>query len=162
MNTHVKDIYIDQSIPLEKQIAFLRQSFLNFQFDVFEVLKERFGQEGIEIFKAIFKKGYKKSIDKYKDKSFEEIKKVAGIPERFLGFQTEHDHIKSDEVQYSITLCPFLEESKRRRLDMEFCNTIEDVEMEEVSKNLGELIEPTRMCQGDDKCTIQIRNTLGK
>ena len=89
MNTHANDIYIDQSIPLEKQIAFLRQSFLNFQFDVFEVLKERSGQEGIEIFEAIFRKGYKKSIDKYKDKSFEEIKKVAGIPERFLGFQTE-------------------------------------------------------------------------
>ena len=114
MNTKMKDVYIDQSIPLERQIVSLRQSSMDFQFNAFEVLEEKLGNEGIEIFKAILRRGFRKAIDKYKDKNFDDIKKIAGIPERVLGFQTELDYIKDDEVQYSITLCPFLEESKHR------------------------------------------------
>ena len=162
MNMDAKSIYIDRDIPLERQIVSLRQSSVDFQFNAFEVLEEKFGNEGIEIFKAILRRGFRKAIDKYKDKSFEDIKKVAGIPERVLGFQTELDYVKDDEVQYSITLCPFLEESKLRGMDMNFCNIFEEVETEEVSQYLGEISEPSRMCQGDSKCTIRIKNTLGR
>ena len=162
MDTNMKDIYIDQNIPLERQIASLRQSSIDFQFNAFEVLEEKLGNEGIEIFKDILRRGFRKAIDKYKDRSFEDIKKVAGIAERFLGFQTELDHVTDDEVQYSITLCPLLEESKLRGMDMNFCNIFEEVETEEVSQYLGEITEPSRMCQGDSKCTIRIKNTLGK
>ena len=156
-----KNIYIDPTIPLEQQIAFLRQSSLNFQFDVFEILREKFGNDGIEIFKTILRKGIRKGIDKYKGKNFEEIKKIAGLPDRIFGFQTEIDYTKPDEFQYSIIYCPYLEECKRRGLGMDFCNIVEEVEIEELSKSLGEMTEPTRMCHGDSKCTIKMRNTIG-
>ena len=162
MNTTKEKIYVDTNIPMEQQIAFLRQSGITFQFNTFEVLKEKLGSEGIEIFKTILRKGYGQIIEKAKEKSFEDIAKVAGITERIFGFQTEQDYTRPDELQYSITYCPYLEECKRRGIGVDFCNIIEEVETEEVSKNLGEVTEPTRMCWGDSKCTIKMKNTFGR
>ncbi|MBM4128913.1 MAG: hypothetical protein FJ243_02205 [Nitrospira sp.] len=162
MNEDKQKIDVDSEIPVEQQIAFLRQSFINFQCNVFEFLKEKFGNEGIEMFKAIIRKGTRKGIENLKDKSFEGVKKVATIPDRILGLKIQQDYSTPDEFQYSITFCPYLEESKRRGLDMEFCNVTEEVQIEEVSKSLGEMSEPTRMCHGDSKCTIRLRNTLGR
>jgi len=162
VNTTEKKIYVDSNIPLEHQIVFLRKSLINFQYSVFEILKEKFGSAGIEIFKTIMRQRARQGIDKIKDKSFEEIKNLAGLPDRILGFQITQDYIRNDEFQYSITFCPYFAESKRRGMSPEFCNILEEVEIEEVSRNLGELAEPTRMCQGDSKCTVRIRNTLGK
>ena len=157
-----KNIYIDPDIPMEQQIAFLRQSALTFQFNTFQILKEKLGDEGIEIFKAILREGTKQGIDKIKDKIFEDIKKVAGVGDKILGLHLKQDYVKDDELQYSITYCPYLEESKRRGMDMDFCNIIEDIQIEELGKNLAELTEPSRMCRGDSKCTIKMKNTLGK
>lgn len=162
VNTKKKKIYIDSNIPLEHQIAFLRQSLINFQYNVFEVLKEKFGGEGMEVFKTIMRQRTRQGIDKTKGKSFEEIMNLAGLPDKMLGFQIKQDYTRKDEFQYSITFCPYFAESKKRGMDIEFCNILEEVEIEEVSSNLGKLTEPTRMCHGDDKCTIRIRNTLGK
>ena len=161
MNTSKKDIHIDPDIPVEQQIAFLRRSAITFQFNTFEILRENLGSEGIEIFKTILRKGTREGIDKIKEKNFEEIKKVAGIPDRILGLRLKQDYTKPDEFQYSITYCPYLEESKRRGMDMDFCNIIEDIQIEEINKNLAEVTEPHRMCWGDSKCTIRMRNTLG-
>ena len=161
MNTSKKDIYIDPDIPVEQQIVFLRRSAITFQFNTFEVLKEKLGSEGIEIFKTILRKGTRVGINKIKEKNFEEIKKVAGIPDRILGLRVKQDYTKPDEFQYSITYCPYLEESKRRGMDMDFCSIIEDIQIEEINKNLAEVTEPHRMCWGDSKCTIRMRNTLG-
>ena len=155
-----KKTYIDSGIPMEQQITFLRQSAVAFQINTFEVLKEKLGNEGIEIFRTILRKGTSEGIDKIKEKSFEEIAKVAGVPDRILGLQVKQDYTGPDEFQYSITYCPYLEESRRRGMEEYFCNILEDVQIEEVSKNLGEMIEPTRMCWGDNKCTIRMKNTL--
>ena len=162
MKATKEKIYVDSNTPMEQQIAFLRQSSITFQFNTFEVLKEKLGSEGIEIFKTILRKGYGQIIEKAKEKSFEDIVKVVGITERFFGFQTEQDYLKPDELQYSITYCPYLEECKRRDIGVDFCNIIEEVETEEVSKSLGEITEPTRMCWGDSKCTIKLKNTFGR
>jgi len=40
-------------------------------------------------------------------KSFEEIKKLAGIPDRILGLYIKEDYSKPDELQYSITYSLF-------------------------------------------------------
>jgi len=157
-----KNIYIDPDIPMEQQIAFLRQSALTFQFNTFQILKEKLGDEGVEIFKAILREGTRQGIDKIKDKSFEDIKKVAGVADRILGLHLKQDYVKDNELQYSITYCPYLEESKRRGMDMDFCNIIEDIQIEELGKNLAELTEPSRMCRGDSKCIIKMKNTLGR
>jgi len=162
MNTSKKNIYIDPDVPMEQQIAFLRQSALSFQFNTFEVLKEKLGNEGIEIFKDIIRKGTSEGVKQIKDKTFEDIKKVAGVGDKILGLHLKQDYVKDDELQYSITYCPYLEESKRRGMDMDFCNIIEDIQIEELSKNLAELTEPSRMCRGDNKCTIKMKNTLGR
>ena len=162
MNKNEQTIYVDPDIPVERQISFLRQSFIHFQFNVFEFLKEKLGSEGVEMYKAIIRQGTRQGIEKLKDKSFEEIKKIASIPDRILGLKIQQDFSKPDELQYSITSCPYLEESKRRGMDIEFCKSLEDVQMEEVSRTLGELTEPARMCLGDSKCTIRMRNTLGR
>ena len=157
-----KNIYIDPDIPMEQQIAFLRQSAFTFQFNTFQILKEKLGDEGVEIFKAILREGTRQGIDKIKDKSFEDIKKVAGVADRILGLHLKQDYVKDNELQYSITYCPYLEESKRRGMDMDFCNIIEDIQIEELGKNLAELTEPSRMCRGDSKCIIKMKNTLGR
>ena len=66
MNEKEKNIYIDTDIPMEQQIAFLRQSTITFQFNTFEVLKEKLGSEGIEIFKDIVRKGTSEGIEQVK------------------------------------------------------------------------------------------------
>lgn len=162
MKTNDAKIYIDPAIPVEQQIAFLRQGSLNFQFTVLEVLKEKFGNEGVEIFKTMWRQTVRRGLDKIKDKSFEEIKKFAGRQDRIFGFHLEQASINADEIQYSITYCPYLEESKRRGIGMELCELIEEVEIEEISKYLGAVIESTRMCRGDSRCTINVKNTLGR
>ena len=160
MNT--QNIYIDPNIPVEQQIAFLRQSALAFQFNAFQVLKEKLGNQGVEIFKDILRKGTSEGIEQIKEKSFDEISKVAGIPDKILGLQVNHDYSRPGEFQYSITYCPYLEESKRRGMDMDFCNIIEDIQIEELNKNLAEVTEPSRMCQGDSQCIIKMKNTMGR
>ena len=45
---------------------------------------------------------------------------------------------------------------------MEFCNVMEDVQVEEVSRGLAELTESTRMCRGDSQCTMRMRNMIGR
>ena len=162
MNTNGGKVYIDPTIPLEQQFAFLRQRIINFQFNVFEILEEKFGNKGIEIFKTIVRKSTRQGVEKIKGKSFEKIKKISGVPDRILGLHIKEDSSEPDELQYSITYCPFLEESKRRGLGTDFCDIIEDVQIEEVSKNLGEMTEPARMCHGDSKCTIRMKNTFGR
>jgi hypothetical protein len=161
MNQNEKDKYIDPDIPMEQQIAFLRQSALVFQFNTFEVLKDKLGSEGIEIFKAILRKGTREGIEKIKAMSFEELKKMAGIPDRIMGLHVSQDSTGPDELQYTITYCPYLEESKRRGLDMDFCNIIEEIQIEEINKNLAEITEPTRMCWGDSKCIVAMKNRKG-
>ena len=47
MNAKEKNIYIDPDIPMEQQIAFLRQIKSNLQFNGFETLKEKFGTKGL-------------------------------------------------------------------------------------------------------------------
>jgi len=162
MSTKTQDMHIDPEIPMEQQIAFLRQSGLAFQFNTFEILKEKLGNEGIEIFKDIIRKGTSEGIEHIKEKSFEEIAQVAGIPDKILGLQVKKDYIKPDEFQYSITYCPYLEESKRRNMGKDLCDIIEDVQIEEINKNLAEITEPIRMCWGDSKCTITMKNTFGR
>jgi len=162
MKANDAQIFIDPAIPMEQQIAFLRQGSLNFQFAVLEVLKEKFGDEGVAIFKSMWRQVVSQGLDRITDKSFEEIKKFAGRQDRMFGFQIEQVSTKPDELQYFITCCPYLEESKRRGTGIDLCNIIEEVEMEEVGKRLGEMTEPTRMCRGDSKCTVRIRNTLGR
>ena len=87
---------------------------------------------------------------------------MAGVADKILGLNLNQDYLKTDELQYSITYCPYLEESKRRGMDMDFCNIIEDIQIEELSNNLAELAEPSRMCRGDSKCIIRMKNTLGR
>ena len=162
MDNSAQQIYVDPAVPVEQQIAFLRQSFINFQCNVFEFLREKFGSDGVEMFRAIIRQGTRQGIEKLQDKSFEGVKKVATIPDRILGLKIQPEISSPDEFQYSITFCPYLEESKRRGLDMEFCNVTEEVQIEEVSRSLAEMTEPARMCRGDSKCIIRLRNTLGK
>ena len=83
---------------------------------------------------------------------------LTGFSDRMFGLQTEMDYKKPDEFQYSITYCPYLEESKQRGLNMEFCQIFEDVYIEEINKNVGEFTEPARMCDGNSKCTFKMKN----
>ena len=149
-------------MPLEQQVNFLRQSLVNFQVSTFEILKEKLGDNGVEIFKTILRPMYSKGVEMVKGLGFQEAAKFIGFSDRVMGFQMEMDYLKPDEFQYSITYCPFLEECKRRRIDMEFCNVLEDVGLDESSKTLGKVEEPTRMCWGDSKCTFKMSNTLGR
>jgi hypothetical protein len=161
MNT-TKEIYVDPLIPVEQQIAFLRQAAINFKFTAYQALKDRLGNEGIEIFKSIWRQIVQQGLKTIKEKNFEEIKRLAGLQDRVFGFHVEQDYAETDKFQYSITYCPYLETSNMLGINMDLCNLIEEVEMEEVSKNLGEMTEPTRMCHGDSKCIIRVRNTLGR
>ena len=161
MNTNEKSLYFDPDIPLEQQIVFLRQSSISFQLNTFQVLKEKLGDEGIEIFKTILRVGTRQGIDGIKGKSFQELKKMAGVPDRILGLHVKQNETGTDELQYTITHCPYLEESKRRGMEIDFCNILEEVQIEEINKDLAEITEPERMCWGDDKCTVKMRNIFG-
>ena len=78
-----------------------------------------------------------------------------------LGLHVKQDQTGPDDLQYSITYCPYLEESKRRGMDMDFCNIMEEVQIEEINKDLAEITEPERMCRGDSKCIVKMKNTFG-
>jgi hypothetical protein len=158
----MNNIYIDPEIPLEQQIAFLRQSYFNFKFNVFQVLRDALGDEGTEIFKAIWNKTVSEGIRKIGDKSFAEIKKMAGSQDRIFGFRIERVDSGPDELQYVVSFCPYLEECKKRGMNLDICAIIEGIEMEQVSKSLGELTQPEQMCKGDTVCRIKLRNTLGR
>ena len=157
-----KDLYIDLDIPAEQQIAFLRQHAVSSRIDDFVVLKEKLGSRGTEIFKDILRQSYKCVIEMTKGLDFQTLSSLAGFSDRMFGLQTKMDYNKPDEFQYSITSCPYLDESKSRGMDMEFCHIFENVYMEEITKNIGEFTEPDRMCNGDSKCSFRMRNTFGR
>lgn len=148
--------------PLEQQVVFLRQNNINFRFDTFEVLKAILGDKGIEIFKTILKRGYKRAIEMSDGQDFQTVTSFMPVTDRILGLEEEVDYSKADEVQYSVTYCPYLEECKRRGIDAEFCEILESIGIEEISKSIGEFTEPQQMCKGDSKCIFRIRNTLGR
>jgi hypothetical protein len=162
MITNEKNTNPDYEMPLAQQVDFLRQSLVNFQVSTFEILKEKLGDNGIEIFKTILRPMYTQGVEMVKDLGFQETAHFIGFSDRVMGFQMGMDYLKPDEFQYSITYCPFLEECKRRGIDMEFCNVLEEVGLDESSKTLGKVEELTRMCWGDNKCTFKMSNTLGR
>ena len=148
--------------PLEQQIAFLRQRAINLQFDIFEILKKRFGSEGIEVFKSLVRQGYKRAFEMLEGQDFQTIATLIPLGDRMLGLQSNTESATADEVHYSVSYCPYLEESKHRGMDMELCTILEEIGIEEISKNLGEFTEPHRMCCGDSTCIFIMRNTQGK
>ncbi len=162
MVTHEKNNAPDSEMPLAQQVDFLRHSLVNFQVSTFSILKEKLGENGIDIFKSILRPMYKQGVEMVKGLGFQETAQFIGYSDRVMGFQMEMDYLKPDVFQYSITYCPFLEECKRRGIDIEFCNVLEEVGLDESSKTLGKVEEPTRMCWGDDKCTFKMSNTLGR
>ena len=162
MITKDKAINADSVMPMEQQIGFLSQSLISFQVDTFEILREKLAGKGIEIFKTILRQTYKQAFTKVEGLDFQQLAKFMGISDGVMGFQMEMDYLKPDEFQYSITYCPYLEECKRKGLGMDFCNVLEEVGTEEINKNIGEATQPERMCNGDNKCTFRMRNTLGR
>lgn len=162
MNISAQNFYVDPNMSLEEQIVFLRQNYINFKFNLFEVLREELGSRGIEIFKSVLRKDLLQGIDKHREKSFKEIAILAEIPYRIFGFQIKQGYARPNEFQYIIIDCPYYEESLRRGIDIDLCNIIEEIGIEEASKNFGEITTYTRMCHGDCICTFRIRNTLGR
>jgi hypothetical protein len=162
MTTHDKNISTNPDMPAQQQLAFLRQHIVNFKLDVFEELEESLGGHGTEIFKKILGRGCKRVNHMTQGIDFQTMAGFAGMSDRMFGLITELDYIKPDEFQYSITYCPFLEESKARGLDNAFCHALEEVTTEAVTRELGEFTEPARMCDGDGKCTFRMRNTLAR
>ena len=162
MVTTAKEIFIDHDIPEEQQISFLRHSAIGARLDTYMVLKERLGEEGIALFKDILRQGYQGIVEMTKDLDFPTIAHFAGYGDHMMGLNSETDYIEEDVFQYSITQCPYLEKSRERGLDMEFCHIFEEVYLDEINKHIGEFTEPERMCDGNSKCTFKMRNTLGK
>jgi hypothetical protein len=87
---------------------------------------------------------------------------MAGSQDRIFGFRIERVDSGPDELQYVVSFCPYLEECKKREMNLDICAIIEGIEMEQVSKSLGELTQPGQMCKGDNMCRIKLRNTLGR
>jgi hypothetical protein len=162
MVINANEVFIDHNIPVEQQIAFLRGSAIGSRLDTYMVLKERLGEEGIALFKDILRKGYQGIVEMTKDLDFQTIANFAGYGDHMMGLNSEIDYIKENVFQYTLTYCPYLEKCRERRLDMEFCHIFEDVYLEVINKNIGELTEPERMCDGNSTCTFKMRNTLGK
>lgn len=162
MQTQNDEIFIDPDIPAEQQIGFLRRQVVSARLDTFEVLKAKLGDDGIEIFKDILRQSYKRIMAMAQGVDFETLSEMAGYQDRMLGLKTRKDYGTQDEFQYTITNCPYLEECRSRGLDAEFCHIFEDVYAAEVSRHLGQFSEPARMCDGDQECVFQMRNTFGK
>lgn len=157
-----KEIFIDPDIPVEQQISFLRKNVIGAKIDTYLVLKEKLGAAGIELFKEILRAGYAKIAEITKDLDFQTIASFAGYSDHILGLKSAKDYMREDEFQYSISYCPYLEESRHRGLDSEFCHIFESIYNDMTNKSIGEITEPARMCDGDSMCIFRVKNTLAK
>ena len=162
MTTDIKTGFCNADIPLEQQVVFLRQRALTMQFDMYEILDERFGSAGREAFKALMMRSYRRAAEMLAGLDFQTIAGLLPVSDNMLGITSATDYRNADEARYSISYCPYLEECKKRGLDMQFCEIMEEAGIQEVSRTIGEFTEPRRMCRGDSTCTFIMRNTLGR
>jgi len=156
------DMFIDTDIPLEQQITFLRRHAVGARIDTYVVLKERLGDQGVELFREILRRGYAAIAAMAQSLDFQTIAAFAGYSDHMMGLPSKVDYIKEDAFQYSITRCPYLDACRERGLDASFCHVFEEVYISVVNKSIGELTEPERLCDGDGRCVFTVRNTLCK
>ena len=157
-----EEVYIDPDLPMEQQIAFLRQHSLNFTFDTFEVLRDKLGTEGVELFKEILRRGNQRIVEMTDTMDFETITSLAGFTESILGLKAQMDYSRPDAFQYTISYCPYWEECSRRGLDAQLCHCMEQVYQQAMNEHIGTFTEPRRMCDGDAVCTFRMHNTMGR
>ena len=157
-----KKLYIDTTIPLEDQIAFLRQRIVNFQLDAYEVLKAEKGEEGVELFKEILHHGFKRVGAMAKGGKFQDIAAFAIQEEHVSGIESAIDSADGEAMEWSVYSCLILDGCRQRGAGPDFCEALEAVIIEENRELLGEFAEPSRMCRGDAKCRFVLKNTLGR
>jgi predicted ArsR family transcriptional regulator len=153
-----EDVVIDKEIPIERQIAYLRKGALNRELVTYQILKERLGEQGEDIYRAIKESLMQRAVKDLGIKlEFEAIKRQAGQGDKIMGYRLERDYEKAEEFQVSMLNCPYFEASKEHGLEKEICKLICDWEAEQVRKMGCEMEILSKIADGAEKCTLRIR-----
>ena len=161
-NMGKSEVFIDKQIPVERQINFLRNWIFDRDLTVYNVLKERLGEEGEKLNQLIKVRLVDKAMEAMAKEVeyFDKAKEIAAYPDRILGYRVEVDHDTPEESQLTLRGCPFFEKAKEYGLEKEICKLICDFEVEQAKeRGMGELMILSKLGEGADKCTFKLKKT---
>ena len=159
-NVEKSEFIIDNQIPMERQINFLRNWIFDRDLTVYKVLKETLGEEGEEINNLIKIRLMDKAMEGMAKEMqyFEKAKDIPAYPDRILGYQVAVDHDSPEESQLTLRGCPYFDKAKEYGLEKEICKLICDFEVNQAEeRGFGELMILSKLSEGADKCTFKLK-----
>ena len=153
-NNHV---IIDNEIPLDRQIEFLRKAVFSRDAAAYKVLTEQLGEKGKELYWSIRECMFHQTASNMKMKlKFADLKQNIGVPDRMLGFCVERDSETENELQLSFLNCPQLDVAGQYGLEKEVCKYLCEREAKQVEKIGCKMTIISRIAAGAEKCTFRI------
>lgn len=159
-NIGKSEVFIDEQIPIERQIDFLRNWNLDRDLTVYNILKERLGEEGEKLYHLIKVRLMDKAMEGMAKemKYFDKAKEIAAYPDRILGYRVEVDYNTPEELQLKLRNCPFFEKAKEYGLEKKICKLICEFEVEQAKeRGMGELMILSKIGEGADKCIFKLK-----
>ena len=153
------EIFIDEQIPVERQINFLRNWTIDRDLVMYNILKEELGEEGEKLNRLIKVRLMDKAMTQLaKEKEeFEPAKNIAGYVDRILGYKIKVDDATPEKLQISLSNCPYLEKAKEYGMEKAICELVCEFEVQQAKeRGIGELMILSKIAEGADKCTFKL------
>ncbi len=153
-------VFIDELIPVERQINFLRNNIFDRDLAVYDILNEKLGEEGKKLYHLIKEKLMDKALEEMASEreNYDEPKKITGYIDRILGYRVEVDYDNQEGLQLKVGNCPYFEKAKEFGLEEEICKIICDFEIEQAKeRGMGELSILSKIGKGADRCTFKFK-----
>ncbi|RMF94247.1 MAG: hypothetical protein D6734_08270 [Candidatus Schekmanbacteria bacterium] len=157
-----KDIYIDKSIPIEKQFKYLRDKFSFQAVRTFKFFKKKFGKEAEKMYEELYEMYMEDTLRDYnidpKNLPFEVVAALAANEEdKSLGFAPEVVFKSDNEVHSKLSYCPYNEAANALKFDEPVCKFVCELNSKYMTENTSYEMKLTkRIANGDEFCLMKI------
>ena len=155
-------IYIDNDIPIERQIKYLRDKFSSQAVRTYKFFRQEFGDQADELYEHLYNMYMEDTIRDYNldlnNLLFSTVVAMAANEEdKSLGFRPEVIHMSSEEVHTKFSSCPYHEAAQRLNFHEPVCKFVCELNTKYMSEHTSYSAYLTaKIAEGDDYCVMKI------
>ena len=154
--------YIDQDIPIEKQMKYLRDKFSTQAVRTYKYFRQEFGDQADELYERLYNMYMEDTIKEYKiDLSNLPFNMVVAMganeEDKSLGFKPEVVYTSTDEVHSKFSACPYHEAAKRLDFHEPVCKFVCELNTKFMTEHTSyKAYLTSRIAAGDDYCIMKV------
>ena len=154
--------YIDNAIPIEKQVQYLRNKFSSQAVRTYKFFRKKYGDQADELYEGLYNMYMEDTVRDYKldlkTLPFDIVVAMAANEEdKSLGFKPEVIYKSSDEVHTKFGACPYHEAAKQLNLAEAVCKFVCELNTKYMNERTYYRADLTaRIAHGDEYCVMRI------